>query len=447
MLQSFLTFITKESLFNSNEKILLTVSGGVDSVVMCDVFHKANLKFGIAHCNFQLRGSESNEDASFVKELAQKYKVEFHTITFETSVYAKKNKLSTQVAARELRYEWFEKIRKQYNYQYIATAHHLDDSIETFFINLLRGTGISGLHGILPKQGAIIRPMLFCSKIDIVNYAKKNKLTYREDSSNASDKYVRNKIRHHVIPVLKEINPQLQNIINNNILHLREVELIYKNEIERQRNKIVSQENNNTLISIKLLKKLSAPATYLYEFLKPFNFNESTVNEITTALDAESGKQFYSPTHRLIKDREILIVDGFTSKVEKSKVQSLKLLVKKNQKEIVIDELKLKVSTIKKLSTFNFQLSTKIAQLDFDTLQFPLEIRRWKQGDTFYPLGMKGQKKLSDFFIDKKFSVSQKESTWLLTSNNKIVWVIGHRIDNRFKITDKTTTIYIAELV
>jgi len=444
MLHSFLTYIAKEYLFKSHEKVLLTISGGSDSIVMCDLFHKAGLSFAVAHCNFQLRGSESDEDEAFVKELANKYKVTFHTIKFGTAAYTKKNKRSTQVAARELRYEWFEKIRKQYNYHYIATAHHSDDSVETFFINLLRGTGISGLHGILPKNNLIIRPMLFCDKTDIINYAKKNKLSYREDSSNASDKYVRNKIRHHVIPVLKEINSQLESTIKNNIAHLRDVELIYKNEIERQRKKIVTQEKNNTLISIKSLNKLSASVTYLYEFLKPFNFNETIVDEITNALNAESGKQFFSPTHRLVKDREFLIIEDRRQNTED---YGVKFFIKKNQKEFITDTLTLKFSKIKKNSIFNFQFSTKIAQLDFDKLEFPLEIRKWQQGDSFCPLGMKGQKKLSDFFIDKKISVTQKENTLLLTSNGKIIWVIGHRIDERFKITEKTDTIYIAELV
>jgi tRNA(Ile)-lysidine synthase len=449
MLPLFLAYIKKENLFKSNETVLLTVSGGVDSVVMCDVFYKAGLNFAIAHCNFKLRGAESNGDAAFVKELAIKYNVKFHSIAFDTEKYAKKNKLSTQVAARELRYEWFEKVRKKYNYHYIATAHHIDDSIETFFINLLRGTGISGLRGILPKQGSIIRPMLFCSKTDIETYAKKNKITYREDSSNASDKYVRNKIRNHIIPVLKEITPKVESIINNNMNHLREVELIYKNEIERQRKKIIKQEKDTIFISIKALKKLKAPTTCLFEFLKSYQFNTVIVNEIMNALDTTSGKQFYSPTHRVIKDREFLIIDSFKSKVksEKLKVKSEKLFIEKNKKEIVIEELKLKFSKISKPSTLNFEPKTNIAQLDFEKLEFPLEIRKWQRGDTFYPLGMKGQKKLSDFFIDRKFSVTQKENTWLLLSNNKIVWVIGHRIDERFKITEQTNSIYIAKLV
>ena len=298
MLQSFQSYIQKENLFLSSDKILLTVSGGIDSTLMCELFHKAKLNFGIAHCNFQLRAEESNGDEAFVGTLAEKYNVPFHTTTFTTSAYAKKNKLSIQFAARQLRYLWFEEIREHYKYNYIATAHHQDDSIETFFINLIRGTGISGLHGILPKHGNIIRPLLFTTKNKIETYSKKHKLKYREDSSNASDKYVRNKIRHHIIPVLKELNNSLENTINKSIQHIREVELIYKNDIENKRLKIVKQENNSVSISIKKLKKLQPLSTYLYEFLKPYNFNADTVREIISAIDGTSGKRFFSATHR-----------------------------------------------------------------------------------------------------------------------------------------------------
>jgi tRNA(Ile)-lysidine synthase len=231
MLKSFQSHILKQKLFSQKDKILLTVSGGVDSVLMCELFHLAKINFGIAHCNFQLRGDESNGDEAYVRSLAKKYNVEFHTIKFNTSTFAKKNKLSTQIAARQLRYEWFEKLRTEHHYHFIATAHHQDDSIETFFINIVRGTGISGLHGILPKQGNIIRPMLFTNKEQILKYVKKQKLKYREDSSNASDKYVRNKIRHQIIPLLKELNPGFEKTMENNILHLRDVETIYKNYI------------------------------------------------------------------------------------------------------------------------------------------------------------------------------------------------------------------------
>ncbi|MDO9187109.1 MAG: tRNA lysidine(34) synthetase TilS [Bacteroidia bacterium] len=476
MISALLNHIKKEKLFSSTEKVLLTVSGGIDSVLMCELFHKAGLNFGIAHCNFQLRAEESDDDETFVNTIAEKYNVPFHYIKFNTSLYAKKNKVSIQIAARDLRYQWFEDIRKEYKYNYIATAHHQDDSIETFFINLIRGTGISGLHGILPKHGRIIRPMLFTTKNEIEVYVKKHKLKYREDSSNASDKYVRNKIRHYVTPVLKELNPGFENTFNKTINHLREVELIYKNDIETKRSKIVKQEKNNILISIKQLKKLQPIATYLYEFLKPYHYNESTVEEIVLALDGESGKQFFSNTYRLIKDREFLIIEQRKENQEiRSKKQELRIksqetgiknqelrnkkpdpgLDKKdseikvliNQKAIDLDNLKLSFkSEVNNLAT-EIQKSASIAYLDLEKLEFPLEIRKWQKGDVFYPFGMKGKKKLSDFFIDKKLSLNQKENAWLLTSKGKIAWVIGQRIDNRFKITEKTRKIYIVKLI
>jgi tRNA(Ile)-lysidine synthase len=445
-MQSFLNYIKKKNLFSPGEKTLLTVSGGIDSVAMCELFHSAGLLFGIAHCNFQLRDAESDKDEEFVEQLAANYNVPFHSTTFKTSAYAKKNKLSIQVAARELRYKWFEEIRNEHNYNAIATAHHLDDSIETFFINFVRGTGISGLHGILPKQGAIVRPLLFATKQKIQRYAKKHKLSYREDSSNASDKYTRNKIRHHIIPLLKELNPNFEKTAAENLQHLIEVEAIYKNEIESKRAAIVKSEANNSTINIRSLKKLHPLNAYLFEFLKPFQFNSSTVNEIITSLDGEPGKQFFSSTHRLVKDREVLLIQQLSSKEEKeASVQ--KFEIKEKQKKLLLNNLEVKFKT---LTAVNYQRPTtnSIATLDLEKLKFPLEIRKWQKGDTFYPLGMKGKKKkLSDFFIDTKLSLYQKENTWLLISEDKIAWIIGLRIDDRFKVTDKTRKIYQLELL
>lgn len=448
MLQFLLSYIKKEELFSPSEKILLAVSGGIDSVVMCELFHKANLNFGIAHCNFQLRGVESDEDELFVEKLAEKYAVPFHRVSFDTSVHAKKNKLSIQVAARQLRYNWFEEVRKQFTYKFIATAHHRGDSIETFFINLIRGTGISGLHGILPKQGKIIRPLLFTNKNEIELFSKKNQLKYREDSSNSSDKYVRNKIRHQVIPVLKELNPNLEGTINNDIQHLRDVEIIFKKEIENKRTKIVKQEKNNLTISIEKLKKLFPCPIYLFEFLKPYNFNSTVVNEIIESLDAESGKQFFSETHRLIKDREFLIIEPkIYSKVGSSNSNAKIIRIEENQKKITCTDFQLSFSSEIQNPKSRIIKSPSVACLDFEKLEFPLEIRKWEKGDFFYPLGMKGKKLVSDFFIDKKLSLSQKENIWLLTSKGKTVWIIGQRIDDRFKITDKTLKIYFVKIV
>ena len=447
LITALLNYIKKEKLFGPAEKVLLTVSGGIDSILMCELFHKAGLKFGIAHCNFQLRAEESEADETFVKTLAKKYNVSMHSIKFNTAVYAKENKLSIQVAARQLRYQWFEGIKEHYGYNYIATAHHQDDSIETFFINLIRGTGISGLHGILPKKGNIIRPMLFTTKNEIELYVKKNKLKFREDSSNASDKYQRNKIRNQLIPLLKELNPAIRQTIADDIKRLGDTEKIYRKEISAKRAEIVKEDKHSIRISIKELKKLNPLTPYLFEFLYPLGFNSATVDEIISCLDGLSGKHFFSATHRLIKDREYLIIEQGTGDPESKKEKKEKFFfVKKNQKKITTPGLEIHFSTADpeshKLNTDN-----KFANLDYDKLEFPLEIRKWQKGDQFYPLGMKGKKKLSDFFIDKKLSIAEKENVWLLTSTGKIVWVTGHRIDERFKITKKTKKIYIVELV
>ena len=450
MLNLFNSYIAKEKLFLKTDKILLTVSGGMDSIVMCELFHKAGLKFGIAHCNFQLRGDESEGDENFVEALAEKYKVQFHSVSFDTSAFAKKNKVSIQVAARQLRYQWFDEIREQFDYKYIATAHHKNDSIETFFINLVRGTGIAGLHGILPKQNHIIRPLLFSTREHIEVFAKKSKLKHREDSSNASDKYVRNKIRHQLIPLLKELNPNIEQTISEDIQRLSNTEKVYKKEIENKRSKIVKEDKSTIRLSIKELKKLEPLEAYLFEFLYPIGFNSATVDEIISSLNSQSGKQFFSATHRLIKDREFLIIEPH--KVSSSKYQEsgqkkdANYSIKKNQKKISIEDFEILFSSIIS-KNHKLKVSDNFANIDFDKLEFPLEIRKWKKGDTFYPLGMKGKKKLSDFFIDKKLSIPQKENVWLLTSNNQIVWAIGLRMDERFKITHKTTKIYFVERV
>ena len=450
MQNEFTTFINKEKLFSSSDKILLTVSGGVDSVVMCNLFHKAGIKFGIAHCNFQLRGKESDDDEKFVENLAKKYKVPFYCEHFFTKEYSEKTGVSIQMAARELRYDWFEEISKTEKYNYISTAHHKDDSIETFFINLTRGTGIAGLHGILAKHGNIIRPLLFATKNKIREFATKEKIKFREDSSNASDKYMRNKIRHSIVPVLRELNPKIETTISSTIKRLQVVEAIYKKEIEKQRLDIVFNSDDISMISIEKLKKLNPISSYLYEFLNPFNFNESQVEEIRKCLDGESGKEFFSRTHQLIKDRTHLIIGEielykFLPHFKPPTNGKLQTLIHKETSMIMKDKLHLNFNLQKPFT--EIPKSPNSATLDFDKLVFPLEIRKWQQGDTFYPFGMKGKKKLSDFFIDNKVPLNRKEDTWLLTSEGKIVWVIGMRIDDRFKVTDETKKIYFAELI
>jgi tRNA(Ile)-lysidine synthase len=441
MHHALLKYIQREDLFKTKEKILLTISGGVDSVVLCALFHAAGISFGIAHCNFQLRGAESDDDEHFVKGLAVNYKTPFHHIRFNTDAHAKKNKVSVQVAARELRYEWFEKIRTQYHYNYIATAHHQGDVIETFFINLIRGSGISGLRSIVPKQQTIIRPLLFATKKSILAYAEKNNITYREDSSNASDKYLRNKIRHHLIPVLNELSPVAETSIVHSIEKLREAEFIYKKAMEELRSKLCSEQDNSIYISIAKLKKSDPVTTCLYELLKPYSFNASTTNDIINALSAEPGKQFLSPTHRLIKDRDFLILEPLTN----SDV-SEEYVIEKNQAEFKIPGSDLNLHFQFGTSEHTIPTAASVAVIDLDKLRFPLTIRKWKSGDAFHPLGMKGKKKLSDFFIDKKLSLMEKESTWLLCSGEEIVWIIGMRLDERFKVSEKTKNVLLIHL-
>lgn len=443
MIHSFQSFLKKEKLIKSSDTVLLTVSGGIDSVVLCELFYQTKIKFAIAHCNFQLRGKESDKDELFVEALAEKYNVPFHTIAFETSSYAKKHKLSIQVAARDLRYAWFEEIRQQYNYARIATAHHQDDSIETFFINLIRGTGIKGLHGILPNQGNLIRPLLFANKKEIIAFAKKNKLKHREDSSNASDKYVRNKIRHSLIPLLNEINKSASANIITTIENLKSVESVYQKRIDKKRTSHVMEERGVVKISISKLKKLKPIEPYLFEFLYPLGFSSIVVDEIIASLSSESGKQFFSETHRLVKDREYLLIEELGSENE---LKDNRFKILKNTKELPFGNQTLIFKSIKSSPKIQLVNPATIAQFDFEKLVFPLTLRKWEKGDTFYPIGMKGKKKLSDYFIDKKLSLLEKDNSWVLESNGQIIWVVGQRMDERYKITAKTKKIYFAEL-
>ena len=436
MLQAFKTFISKEKLFLQGEKILLAVSGGMDSVAMTELFFRAKFIFGIAHCNFQLRGEESEKDEAFVLQLARKYKVPYFNKRFLTKELTESKSISVQMAARELRYGWFSELLRKEGFMFIATAHHLDDQIETFFINMLRSTGIAGFHGILPKQGNIIRPMLFACRGEIESFIKYNDLQYRDDRSNQEIKYLRNKIRHELIPVLAEINPGFRNILTENIFRIREAEKIFRNSVDQARNGIVRTENERVFISIREMKKLTPCTTYLFEFLSPFSFNYSVVNDIVKALDEDPGKQFYSPSHRVIKDRDDLIITPVDSERTGSIKKSEFLILENNLR--LRTPLKLTFKKILKDLDFQIDTSPLVANLDLNKISFPLTLRKWRRGDSFYPYGRSHKKKLSDFFTDHKFSIDIKENTWLLCSEGKILWIVGHRIDNRFRITPRT---------
>ena len=441
MLIAFIKYCQKEKLFKQDEKILLAVSGGVDSVVMCELFYLAGYKFGIAHCNFKLRGKESDEDEKFVRNLADKYNAKFYLKTFETKKYAVSNGISIQMAARELRYIWFEELLKSENYKYVAAAHHSDDQIETFFINMLRGTGISGLHGIQPKFGKLIHPMLFTYRKDIEEFAKKNNISSRSDSSNLKTDYTRNKIRHKLIPVIKSINENYQNTFTNNINRIKQIEKIYNQQVHFISNKLLSEEKNQIKISLNELLKLEPAETYLFEILKDYGFNFSQVSGIIKSIHSITGKKFLSKTHWLIIDREYMIIESKPGTINRSEEYIIESEIS------VIDEpVRLKISKNKLSQDYTIPKNKKTASFDAEILQFPIVIRRWKKGDYFYPFGMENKKLVSDFFINNKFSISDKENTWIMTSGAKIVWIIGHRIDNRFRISETSTQIVQIEI-
>ena len=446
MLNNLLNFIKKEKLFAKGGKGLLTVSGGVDSIVMCDLFHKSGFSFGIAHCNFKLRGKESDGDEQFVKSLAEKYKVPFHKKVFNTKSNSEKKKISIQMSARDLRYEWLKRLAQDKKYDFIATAHHLDDSIETFFINILRGTGIAGLQGVPVKHGNIIRPLLFASKKQIREYAEENKLQWREDSSNFTDKYLRNNIRHHLIPSLKKLNVGFEKTITKELSYFKEAGEIFKKFIEEKKKDIVSEEGKNILLNIKKLKDSGYPETVLHELLRAYDFTPETTELIVQRMYATAGKKFLSPTYRLIKDRDFLIltpkkkIRPFLYSFIKRKTE--KFLLKRNQRKFKNKNIHLRMEVINGNILEVKDTSSVVAYLDHSALVFPLSLRKWKPGDFFIPLGMKGKKKLSDFFIDIKLPIPEKENAWVLESSTNIVWVVGYRIDERFKITPHTKKVY-----
>ncbi len=441
MLNEFLTFINKQNLIQPSQKVLLAVSGGMDSVVMCDLFSKAKLDFAIAHCNFGLRGEESNEDEMFVKKLSIKYKVPFHVTTFQTADFAENEKISTQMAARILRYEWFEKIRTQHQFDYIATAHHQNDVLETVLLNLTKGTGIAGLHGIRVKNGHIIRPVLFAEKESFFDYVVENQIIWREDSSNESNKYQRNLIRNEVVPLLKQINPNLENTIQQTVERITAVEDIFEQEMEMLRKQITWSDSQAIYVNYKAIQTLSQPVIKLAELLKPYHFNYQQSQDIFEAFDKESGKTFLTPTHTLVKDRTELVItpknlQAFTSKT-----------IEKNNVVVEFGDRMLNIGEFTEIEEgFVVPTAKKLACLDADKIRFPLQLRKWKEGDWFCPLGMNKKKLISDFLIDQKVPLNLKKEVYLLTSNGSVVWVIGFRIDDRFKVTDKTAKICLMEV-
>ncbi len=432
MLSNFLKYIASQNLLTAGEKTLVATSGGVDSVMLCHFFQEAGLPFAVAHCNFQLRGEASDADEVFVKKLAEDHCIEFHAVRFDTQNFAAQNKLSIQQAARDLRYKWLEEIRQQAGCQHIATAHHLDDSIETVFYNFAKGCGLRGLHGIPPKNGHIVRPLLFATKKEILDLAQAKEIEYREDASNLTDKYNRNLLRHHVVPVFEKINPAFQKTASENIERLREAEQLFDFALQKIMEDVVEKSSNEWRIDLQKLRSYPAPATVLFEILKPYGFNSHQVKNILQSTDNQSGSIFYADLQLLV-DRFFLILslgENFGGVVELTAISDSAIELP--------DGANLRFTTYAKPPT-NLATEPDSAWLDADALRFPLRLRHWQPGDVFCPLGMGGKRqKLQDFFSNNKLSRFEKDQVWLLESGGDIAWILGLRLDERFKVTGTT---------
>ncbi|QQL49094.1 tRNA lysidine(34) synthetase TilS [Mucilaginibacter ginkgonis] len=437
-LAQFKGFVNSNNLFTTNSKILAAVSGGMDSVLLANMLKAGRYNFAIAHCNFQLRGEEAVQDEAFCRLLAESLQVAFHEIRFNTENYASNNKISIQMAARELRYQWFENVRQQNGYDVIALAHHQNDTVETILLNLTRGTGIAGLHGIKTKNSHLVRPLLFMTRNEIAATIAANDIAYREDSSNASDKYARNKIRHQVVPALKELNPNLEQTVMSEAAYFGELEQLLAMQVKKLKDQVMCFDGDEVRMPISAAAELVPQQLLLSELLSPYGFMGSTVADIIASLQKHSGRIFISPTHRLILDRTDLIISPLTD----NSVDRIKITEKTGTVNFGNYKLSLRQGTVMDIPS-----DSNIAVLDADKFQYPLTVRQWQKGDTFYPLGMKTRKKLSDFFVSQKVPLHKKSSIPLLVNGNgDIVWVCGYRISDRYKITASTKKISIFEL-
>lgn len=424
MLNEFKEHIFSRFPFLREAKLLLACSGGVDSVVLSSLLHEAKVEFALAHCNFGLRGKESDKDQVFVQELSIKYGCEFFCKQFELDEAAG----SIQLTARNLRYDWFHELLDKHGYDYILTAHHLDDSFETFFINLSRGTGIDGLTGIPEQNGKTIRPLLPFARKEILAYAQQEKLQWREDSSNVDTKYLRNKIRHDVVPVFKSLHPTALQNFQKTIYYLRDTQQWINNQIKNSKQKLFIKEFNSLKINIKELKKNAPIETTVYLLFREYGF--TNIENLLELFEAESGKELRSESHRLVKNRDHLLLAGLSKPTSDSYEIHEQHSSIKNPIQLTIEE-------VNKMGGS----SNNTIYVDKETLNYPLMIRKWKNGDYFYPFGMKGKKKISKFFKDEKIDILSKEQQWLICSGDNIVWIVGRRADERFKVTSKTTEI------
>lgn len=436
MLRIIKSYILQNDLLSPSATVIVGLSGGADSMAMLDVLTLLGYRCIAAHCNFHLRGEESDRDADFVKKWCKSIDIEFVSIDFDTTGYASDKKISIEMAARELRYRWFEIIRSEYQAEAIAVAHHRDDSVETVLMNLVRGTGIKGLTGIAPKNEKIIRPMLCTTRQQIETYLKNRSIPFVTDSTNNEDLYTRNYLRINVLPMLQKLNPSVTDAIFRTSQNLREAEKMYHAATERAKSIVFDGEK----IDITALLTEASPISVLFEILAPLGFNPTVIEDVCGALQAESGKIFVGERFRIIKDRDFLLLDPISTIMGNEDV----FYIQSDTREM---EVPIRLIFSQEKKSVPIKKNRLWLYADMDKLAFPLVLRRWQQGDWFIPFGMKGRKKLSDYFSDQKFSLKDKENAWILVSDKEIVWIVGERSDNRIRVTDKTENVFIAQFV
>lgn len=432
MLQSRLVdFIREHQMATDQDKILVGVSGGIDSMVLLHLLARSGFSIGVAHCNFSLRGQESDADEQFVRYHCLMNGIPFHSITFETQQYAKENGLSIQVAARELRYGYFDELCREHKYTRIAIAHNLNDSVETVLLNLIRGTGLKGLTGIKPVNGKIIRPLLFATRTQIEEYAITHSIAYRDDSSNATTKYKRNFIRHKIMPLLRELNPSVDISIYQTAHHLTEAQLLVERELAKIRENLVREENERVIIDADRLMGEPVAHIFLVDFLTAYGFTPEMAGQVNDLLSSSVGSRVESETHVVYRDRNRLIL-------QQRQLHSTEPVQVDVATAQIDKPLKLSFSIEEYALGEKIERNPAVATIDFEKLDYPLTVRPWQPGDRFIPFGMTGFKKVSDFLVDCKVPLADKEKVYVLTSGKDIVWVIGHRIDNRYRVGEGT---------
>ena len=436
MIDQFQAYIYRYNLLAESDKVILALSGGIDSMVLADLLLKAKVEFVAAHCNFHLRGEESDGDEKFVRDYAERNGIQCFVKHFETEKYAAEQSISIEMAARDLRYAWFEELRQQLGYDKIAVAHHADDQAETFFINLLRGAGLNGLKGMKPQNGVIIRPLLWASREQIRKYAVENQILWREDHTNAESVYLRNKIRNQLLPAFDELHAEARQGLYKSLEHLAAENELYRELLQEKLGQIIEYNGDIQRIPYSAFLIQHSSFQLLFEWLRQYGFNTDQCHFIHEAVGTGIGNQYFSPTHCVVIGRDDLQLSEINEKTD------VEIQIQIGEEEI-LSPIHLRFSKLEKTADFIINKSSDVAQLDFDKLRFPLTLRHWRHGDRFCPLGMKGSKLLSDFFVDQKFTEYQKQNVWLLVSaEGDIFWVVGYRIDDRFKIVNDTKTVF-----